>query len=115
MIQKTTLPTSTKVIDPLNEAVVVDCSENATPVCIDLNQLFGSVGLRYQVAAETYGFVRVHLQSKLGLLTFYADEYATPSACTRVAIRAISSDGDTVVTIVRVGFCGQRARPDIAA
>ena len=91
-----------RAIDPLTQTVRVDSSENSVPVLINLNQLFGSSGLRYHVAVEDYGRVNVVLSTRCGELYIAPGELASHGSSTRLAIRATDREGDSVATTILV-------------
>lgn len=85
------------------------------PVRLELNQLFGAIGLRYTVAVESYGIVRVKKNSKRAQLYLSAGELSEVGARTRLAIRADDGTGCSVSATFNIELVQQVTSPVYAA
>lgn len=108
------IPSQSSLIDPLKESVIVDTSKPTQPVCINLNKLFGSHGLQFIVAVEDIDMIEPVLIAVQGQLYLYPVEASHANGKTRLAIRAIDSDGDAVATTITI-FVSNGEKPAVAA
>jgi hypothetical protein len=104
-MKNNTLPRTTKnlsaaprfrSVNPLRGNEVINTAAGASPVCVDMNKLFGVTGLSFDIAAESYGVVDFKLTAS-GQLLIQAGEFAVEGSRTRLAIRARGIVGEAAL------------------
>lgn len=81
--------TITRAIDTIE----VGSLKNDEPILLDLNQIFGAIGLTYKVAVESYGVVSVRKSEGSAKLYLTAGEFAERGCSSRLVIRADDGTG----------------------
>ena len=95
---------------PTYTTIELDIADIDQPISLDLNQIFGAIGLRYAVALESYGLVRVHKtenQAQVALSAYGA--YAEAGSQTRLIVRADDGTGCTAAVIFKLVIVGSSA------
>ncbi len=101
----TTMKTST----PTHETIELDITDMYQPISLDLNQVFGAIGLSYTVALESYGLVRVHKTENQAQITLSAGAYAEAGSQTRLIVRADDGTGCTAAVIFKLSIVDSSA------
>lgn len=100
---------------PTDATLELDISEMYQPVSIDLNQVFGAVGLRYAVALESYGAIKVHQSENNAEIALSAGAYAEAGNQTRLVVRAHDGTGCSAAVIFKLSIVDRGARRQLSA
>ncbi|CAA6676504.1 MULTISPECIES: hypothetical protein [unclassified Lentimonas] len=95
---------NTDTATPTYETIELDITDMYQPIPLDLNQIFGAVGLRYTVALESYGLVRVHKTANPAKIALSAGVYAEAGSQTRLIVRADDGTGCTAAVIFKLSI-----------
>lgn len=87
---------------PTHATIEVDITEAHQLVQLDLNQIFGAIGLHYTVALESYGIVRVSNAANKAHLSLFPGAHAEVGNQTRLIVRADDGSGCTAAVIFKV-------------
>ena len=87
---------------PTYTTIELDIADIDQPISLDLNQIFGAIGLRYAVALESYGLVRVHKTENQAQVALSAGAYAEAGSQTRLIVRADDGTGCTAAVIFKL-------------
>lgn len=94
----------------IDGTIELDLSEMYEPTTIDLNQVFGAVGLCYNVALESYGLVQVHQSENTAEIALSLGAYAEAGARTRLVVRADDGTGCTAAVIFKLSIIDSGAK-----
>ena len=87
------------IITDAAETIEVPIYEYDEPLSLDLNQIFGAIGLRYTVAVESYGMVHADKILNQPYVYLSVGESAEVGSQTRLVVRADDGTGcDVTVT-----------------
>ena len=84
------------------DTIEVGTLKNNSPILLDLNLVFGAIGLNYSVAVGSYGVVSVLESAKSGQLYVSAGEHAGVGSRTRLVIRASDGAGCSATVVFNV-------------
>ena len=91
-----------KTITHAIDTIEVGISEIDEPILLDLNQIFGAIGLNYRIAVLSYGIVRIRQSSNLEGIYLSAGESAEAGGRTRLVIRANDGSGCSAAVTFKV-------------
>ena len=97
------------------ETIEVGTSKIDGPILLDLNQIFGAIGLSYRIAVLSYGILNVSRSSSSGKVYLSAGENAEVGGRTRMVMRASDSSGCSVAARFKVQIVSQLSSSACAA
>jgi len=80
--------------------IEVELSQPHAPIHINLNELFGAQGLSFRAAVESYGIVDMEMMEDSGIIALSPNPECNPDQRTRLAVRAVDEQGDSVVAVL---------------